>query len=51
MVGERIALGTLARKSGDRRRFGNSLFGCKLVFCRAGFQFFEAERQLINQPR
>ena len=51
MVGERIALGALARKSGDRRRSGDSLFGRKLVFRRAGFQLFEGERQLIDQPR
>jgi hypothetical protein len=51
VIGERIALGTFARKSRDRRRLGDSLFGRKLVLRRAGFQFFEGERQLIDQPR
>ncbi|CAJ0877680.1 hypothetical protein AMST5_02900 [freshwater sediment metagenome] len=51
MVGERIAVGTLARKSGDRCRSGNCLFRRKFVFCRAGFQLFEGERQLIDQAR
>jgi hypothetical protein len=51
MVGEGIALGTLARKSGDRRRSGDGLFGRKLIFRGAGVQFFEGERQLIDQPR
>ena len=51
MVGERIALGTLARKSGDRRRSGDSLFRRQFVFRGAGFQLFEGERQLIDQPR
>ena len=51
MVGERIALGTLARKSSDRCRPGDSLFRRKFVLRRAGFQFFEGERQLIDQPR
>ena len=51
MVGERIAIRTFARKSGDRGGSGDSLFGRKLVFCRAGFQLFEGERQLVDKPR
>ena len=51
MIGECIALGTLARKSGDRRRFGDGFPRGQFVFCRAGFQFFEGERQLVDQPR
>ena len=51
MIGERIALRALARKSGDRRRPGDGLFRRKLVFRGAGFQLFEGERQLIDQPR
>ena len=41
MVGERIALGTLARKSAHRRRLGDGLFRREFVFRGAGFQLFE----------
>ena len=51
MVGERIALGTLARKSAHVRRLGDGLFRRQFVFRGAGFQLFERQRQLIDQPR
>ena len=51
MIGERVALGTFARKSGDRGRPGDSFLRRKLVFRGAGFQLFEGERQLIDQSR
>jgi hypothetical protein len=49
MVGERIALGAFAREAGDRGRFGDGFLRREFVFRGAGFQLFEAERQLINQ--
>ena len=51
MVGERIALGALARKSAHRRRPGDGLFRRQFVFGGAGFQLFERQRQLVDQPR
>jgi hypothetical protein len=51
MVGERIALGALARKSAHVGRLGDRPFRREFVFRRARFQFFEHERQLIDQPR
>ena len=51
MIGERIALGTLARKSATVGRPGDGLLRRQLVFRGAGFQLFEVERQLIDQPR
>ena len=51
MLGERVALGSLAREAGDRRRFGDGFLRRQFVFRRAGFQFFERKRQLIDQPR
>ena len=51
MIGECIAFRALARKSGDRRRLGDSLFGREFVLRRAGFQLFKGERQLLDQPR
>ena len=50
MVGEGVAFGPLARKASDRRRFRDRLFRRQFVFRRAGFQLFEGERQLIDQP-
>jgi len=51
VIGERIALGAPARKSADIGRPGDCLFRRQFVFCRARFQLFEHERQLIDQPR
>jgi hypothetical protein len=51
VIGECIAFGTLSRKSGDRRRLGDRRLRREFVFRRAGFQFFERERQLIDQTR
>ena len=51
MIGECIALGTLARKSGDRGRPGDGFLRRQFVFRGAGFQLFEVERQLIDQAR
>ena len=50
MVRECIALGTLARKSTNGRRPGDSPF--RREFIRgAGLQLFELQRQLIDQTR
>ena len=51
MLGERVALGSLAREAGDRRCFGDGFLRCQFVFRRAGFQFFERKRQLLDEPR
>ena len=51
VVGERIALGALARKSATLVVLATACSAAKFVFCRAGFQLFEGERQLIDQPR
>jgi hypothetical protein len=51
MIGERIALETLARKSVHSRCLGNRFLGRELIFSGAGFQLFERERELINQAR
>ena len=51
MIGERIAFGTLARKSAHGGCLGDRLFRRQFVFRGAGFQLFEGERQLIDQPR
>jgi hypothetical protein len=51
VIGERVALGALARKSGDRRRLGDRSLRRQFVFRRAGFQFLERERQLLDQTR
>jgi hypothetical protein len=50
MLGERLAFGTLARKSTHSRRSGDSPFRCKLVFSRGGLELFKSQRQLIDQP-
>ena len=49
VIGERVALGSLAREPGDMGRLGGRRFRRDLVFGRAGFQFLECERQLIDQ--
>ena len=51
MVRERRAIGTLARKSNNGCRPGGGLFSGKLILGRAGFQLFEGERKLLDQPR
>ena len=51
MLGEGLALGALARKSAHRRRPGDSPFRRQFVFGRVGFQLFERQRQLLDQPR
>ena len=51
MVGEGIAFGARARKSRHSRGLGDGYFGRKLVFAGAGFQLFELQRQLVDQPR
>ena len=51
MIGERVALGALARKSGDRRRLGDRLLRRQFVFRGAGLQLLERERQLLDQTR
>jgi len=51
VIGERVALGALARKSGDRRRLGDRLLRRQFVFRGAGFQLLERERQLLDQTR
>ncbi len=51
MIGECVALGTLARKSTHRRCLGDRCLRRKLVFRGARFQLFELQRQLLNQTR
>jgi len=51
MLGERLALGALARKSAHCRRPGHSPFGCQLIFSSVGLQLFERQRQLLDQAR
>ena len=51
VLGEGLALGMLARKSAHRGHLGNSTLRRKLVFRRAGLQFFEGQSQLVDQPR
>jgi hypothetical protein len=41
VVRERVALSALARKSDNRRRFGDCLLRRQFVFRRVRFQFFE----------
>ena len=49
MVGERVAIGTFARKSAHGRRLGDGLFRRQFVFRGAGFHLFERQRQLVDQ--
>jgi hypothetical protein len=51
MLGERLALGTLARKSAHSGRLGGSLLRGEFVLSRVGLQLFESQRQLLDQPR
>ena len=51
VVWERVALSALARKSDNRRCFGDCLLRRQFVFRRVRFQFFEGKRQLVDQPR
>jgi len=51
MVRERVAVGSLAREAGHRGRLDDGLLGRQFVFCCAGLQLFESERQLIYQAR
>ena len=49
MVGERMAIGTLARKSAHVCRLGDGFFRRQFILRGAGFQLFERQRQLIDQ--
>ena len=49
MLGKRIALGALARKSAHGRCLGDGLFCREFVLRGAGLQLFEHQRQLIDQ--
>ena len=51
MVGERIAVGTLARKSAHGRGVGDGFFRRQFVLGGAGLRLFERQRQLIDQTR
>ena len=51
MIGECVALGTLARKSAHRRCLGDRCLRRKLIFRSACLQLFKCQRQLINQTR
>jgi hypothetical protein len=51
MVGERVAVGTLARKCTHGRGFGDGLFRRQFVLRGAGFRLFKRQRQLIDQTR
>lgn len=48
---EGLALSALAGKLAHRRRLGHGLFRRKLVLGGVGFQLFERQRQLLDQPR
>ena len=48
---EGLALGALAGKSPHCRRPGHGPFRRELVFSGVGFQLFERQRQLLDQPR
>jgi hypothetical protein len=49
MLGEGLSLDVLAREPADRRGFCQGAFRRKLVLRGAGFQFFECQRQLLEQ--
>ena len=51
MLWEGLTLGALARKSAHRRRLGRGPFRRKLVLGGSSFQFFERQRQLLDQAR
>ena len=51
MVGERVALGAPAGEGAHRRRLRGRLLRRQFVFRGARRQFFELERQLVDQPR
>ncbi len=51
MLRECVALRPLALEAGDGRRFRDGALRCEFVLGRARFQFFEFERQLIEQSR
>ncbi len=51
IVGEGVALRSLALEAGDRRRLRNGLLRGEFVFGGARLQLFEFQRQLIEQPR
>jgi hypothetical protein len=51
MFREGLALGALARKSAHRHRLGRGPFRGQLVLGGGGFQFFEGQRQLLDQAR
>ena len=51
MVGERVALSALARKSANRRRLGDCLAPPPVRLPSRRFQLFERQRQLVDQPR
>ena len=48
VIGECVALGTLARKSAHRRCLGDRCLRRKLIFRGACLQLFKCQRQLIN---
>ena len=51
MLGERLAGRALARERRDVRRLGGGLLGGDLVLGGGGFQLFELQLHLIEQPR
>jgi hypothetical protein len=50
MLGEGLALGVLACKSAHGRRLGEGALRRKFVFSCISLQFFERQRQLLDQP-
>jgi hypothetical protein len=51
MIGEGVALGTLAREAGHMGRLGDRRLRREFVFGRAGFELLEGQRQLVDQTR
>ena len=51
MLGEGLARGTLAGERRDGRRLGGGKFGCDLVLGSGGFEVFEFQLHLVDEPR
>ena len=50
MCRERLLRRLLAFESGDARRLGGGHLGGKIIFAGAGFELFELQLELIEQP-
>ncbi len=50
MLGKGVAFGTLAAEARHHRGLGDGAFRGEFIFAGTGFQLFELQRQLIDQP-